>query len=63
MLVNPVSRKPESPIQVPEKQSAFPPRAQRSAFRCRGGRQQSRSFARWNQSLNYSPNSNQFRDC
>ena len=33
MLVNPVSRKPESPIQVPEKQSAFPPRAQRNAFR------------------------------
>jgi hypothetical protein len=55
MLVNPVSRKPESPIQVPEKQSAFHPRAQRNAFRHRDVGLQSRSFARWNQSLRHSP--------
>jgi len=34
----------ESPLQVPEKQSAFHPRAQRNAFRRRDARLQSRSF-------------------
>ena len=34
------------------------PLAQRNAFRRRDVRQQSRSFARWNQSLRRSPNSN-----
>jgi hypothetical protein len=33
-------------------------RAQRKAFRRRDVRQQSRSFAAWNQSLRHSPNSN-----
>jgi hypothetical protein len=45
----------ESPIQVPKTHSVFHPLAQRDAFRCRGARQQSRSFARWNQSLRRSP--------
>ena len=48
---SPALRERESPIQAPETQSAFHPRAQRDAFRCRGARQQSRSLARWNQSL------------
>ena len=51
-------RRLESQIQVPETQSAFHPRAQRNAFRRRDVRLQSRSFARWNQSLRRSPNSN-----
>jgi hypothetical protein len=34
------------------------PRAQQDAFRRRDARQQSRSFARWNQSLRRSPNFN-----
>jgi hypothetical protein len=48
----------ESPIQVPQTQSAFHPHAQRNAFRRRGARLQSRSFARWNQSPIRNPNSN-----
>ena len=42
---------PVSPLRVPETQSAFHRLAQRNAFRRRDARQQSRSFARWNQSL------------
>jgi hypothetical protein len=42
-----------------KRQSASHPHAQRSAFRRRDARLQSRSFARWNQSLRHSPNSNQ----
>jgi hypothetical protein len=53
-----IRRKPESPIAVRETQSTFHPRAQQDAFRCRDVRLQSRSFARWNQSLRHSPNSN-----
>ena len=34
------------------------PRAQRTAFHRRDARQQSKLFARWNQSLTHSPNSN-----
>ena len=46
-----------SPILVPQTQSAYHPHAPRNAFRHRDARQQSRSFARWNQSLRHSPNS------
>jgi hypothetical protein len=45
-------------IQVQQMRSTFHPHAQRNAFRRRDARQQSRSFARWNQSLRRSPNSN-----
>src|SRR4030095_6604709 len=38
-------------VRVPKTPSAVPPRAQRNASRRRDARQQSRSFARWNQSL------------
>jgi hypothetical protein len=48
----------ELPIPVPQPRSAFHPRAQRNAFHRRDARQQSRSFARGNQSLTRSPNSN-----
>jgi len=48
----------ESPIEAPQTLSTFHPRARRNAFRRRDVRQQSRSFARWNQSLKHSPNSN-----
>jgi hypothetical protein len=48
----------ESPIQVLETRLTFHQLAQRNAFRCRGARQQSRSFARENQWLRHSPNSN-----
>ena len=41
----------ESPLPVPETQSAIHPLAQRNAFRRRDVRQRSRSFARGNQSL------------
>jgi hypothetical protein len=44
-------------IRVRQTQSAFHPHAQRTAFRRRDVHQQSRSFARLNQSLRYSPNS------
>ena len=47
---------------VPEKQSAFHPRAQRNAFRRRDVRLQSRSFARWNQSMRRSPTPTDFTD-
>jgi hypothetical protein len=57
LLVKPIRRKRESLIQVPETLSVFRPPAQRNAFRRRDARQQSRSFARWNQSLRRSPNS------
>ena len=46
-----------SPIQAQQTQSTFHRRAQRNASRCRDVRQQSRSLARWNQSLRHSPNS------
>jgi hypothetical protein len=39
----------QSSERVPETPSAFPLHAQRNAFRRRGVRPQSRSFARWNQ--------------
>jgi hypothetical protein len=45
----------ESPLVVPEAQSAIHLRDQRTASHRRDVRQQSRSFARWNQSLKYSP--------
>ena len=57
-IVNTIRRERKSPIRVPETQSAFHPHAQRNAFRRRDVRLQSRSFARWNQSLRRSPNSN-----
>src|SRR4029077_2068591 len=47
-----------SAIRAPQTRPAFHPHEQRNAFRCRDVRQQSRSFARWNQSLRCSPNSN-----
>src|SRR4029077_20646611 len=56
--VEAIRRKRESLIQAPETPSAFHPHAQRNAFRRRDTRQQSRSFARWKQSLRRSPNSN-----
>jgi hypothetical protein len=46
------------PFPIPETQSAFHLLAQRNAFRRRGVRLQSRSFARSNQSLTRSPKSN-----
>jgi hypothetical protein len=51
-------REGESQIRVPETPSAFPRQAQRSVFHHRDARQQSRAFARWNQSLTHSHNSN-----
>src|SRR6266480_2069544 len=47
----------ELPIRVPETQSAFHPRLQRNASRCRDVRLQSRLFARWHPRLIRSPNS------
>src|SRR4029453_9818969 len=41
----------ERPIRVRQTPSTFHRRAQRNAFRCPDARQQSRTFARWNQSL------------
>jgi hypothetical protein len=58
VIFKPIRRKRKSPIRVPQTPSAFHPHAQRNAFRRRGVRQHSRSFARWNQSLRRSPNSN-----
>jgi hypothetical protein len=49
-------RQLELPLPVPETRSAFHPLVQPNAFHCRDARQQSRSFARWNQSLRHSPN-------
>jgi len=51
-------RTAQLPILVPITQSGFHRHAQRTAFRCRDVRLQSRSFARCNQSLRHSPNSN-----
>src|SRR5215469_5671453 len=45
----------ESPVPVPETQSAFHPRAQRNAFRRRDVRQQRRLFALLNPLLRHSP--------
>jgi hypothetical protein len=59
-LVKPIRLKPEPPIRVPQTPSGRHSHAQRNAFRHRGAHQQSRSFARWNQSLRRSPNSNRF---
>jgi len=53
----PMADRRESPIPVPETRSVFPPRAERTAFRYRDVRLQSRSFARWKQSLRRSPSS------
>src|SRR6266436_2757457 len=50
----PNRRKRESPLQVPESPSTFPPHAQYSASRRHDARLQSRTFARWNQSLRHS---------
>jgi hypothetical protein len=50
--------KRESPFQVREMQSAFHPRAQRSAFRRGDVRPRRRSFDRENPRLQRSPNSN-----
>ena len=41
------------PLQIQQTQSTAHPHAQRSAFHCRDMRLQSRSFARWNQSLRH----------
>jgi hypothetical protein len=60
--VKPIRRKRRLQIQVPETQSAFHPNAQRNAFRRRDVRQQSRSFARWDQWLRPSPNSNRLAE-
>jgi hypothetical protein len=49
-LVKKIRCKPESPIRVPEKPSAFHRHAQRNASR-RDARQRSRLFPGWNQSL------------
>jgi hypothetical protein len=57
LLVKTTWYKRESPIPAPRTPSAFHRRAQRTAFRYRDARQQSSSFARWNQSLRRSPNS------
>jgi hypothetical protein len=54
----------ELPNPTPQTQSAFHPHAQRNAFRRRDVRPQSKSFARRDQSLRRSPNSNRLRsDC
>jgi hypothetical protein len=50
-----VSCQPESPLPIQETPLTFHPRAQRNASRRRDARQQSRSFARWNESLRHSP--------
>ena len=47
----------ELPIRVRQTRSTFHRHAQRNASLCRDVRLQSRSFARWNQSLRPSPNS------
>jgi hypothetical protein len=58
-FLNETHRKHGSPpLRVLETQSTFHPHAQRNAFRPRDARLQSRSFARWKQSLKHSPNSN-----
>src|SRR6476646_3231766 len=46
LLVKTTSDQRESPLPVPEKPSAFHPRAQRNAFRRRDARLQSKSFGR-----------------
>jgi hypothetical protein len=51
LLVKQICHKRRSPLRVPEKPSAFHRLAQRTASRLRDARQQSRLFARWNQSL------------
>jgi len=48
----------KSSARVQEMQSAYRQRARRNAFRRCDVRQQSRSCARWSQSLTHSPNSN-----
>jgi hypothetical protein len=58
LLVKAARSNCEPLISVRGKQLAFHPLAQRNAFRRRGARPQRRSFARWNQSLRRSPNSN-----
>jgi hypothetical protein len=57
LLVKTTCGKRRSPIRVPQTQSAFHGRAQRSAFRCRDAVQQSRLVARENPLLRCSPNS------
>jgi organic hydroperoxide reductase OsmC/OhrA len=48
----------ESLTPIPQERLTFHPHAQRNGFGRRGARLQSRLFARWNQSLRRSPNSN-----
>jgi hypothetical protein len=48
----------ESLTPIPQERLTFHPHAQQNAFRRRDARPQSRSFARWNQSLRRSPTSN-----
>src|SRR5205823_11436364 len=48
----------KSPFPIPKTPSAFHPNVRRNAFHRRDARQQSRSFARENQWLTPSPNSN-----
>jgi hypothetical protein len=50
------------PFPIPETQSAFHPPARRNVFRRRDARQQSRLFARCNQSLRRFPNSNRLAE-
>src|SRR4029077_13705462 len=54
LLVKKTCRERKSQIQVPETHSIFLQRAQQHGFHCRSTRQQSRSFARWSQSLTHS---------
>jgi len=60
--VKPNRRKLERQIPVPQTPSASHPPAQHNAFRRRGARLQSRSFARENQSLKRSPTPIGFTD-
>src|SRR4029453_16252786 len=46
----------ESLTPIPQERLTFRPHAQQNDFRRRDVRLQSRTFARWNQSLRYSPN-------
>jgi hypothetical protein len=55
---NSPSARLRTPIQVQEMPSAFHPHAQRNGSHRHGVRLQSRLFARWNQSLRRSLNSN-----
>src|SRR6266478_815662 len=60
LSVKTIRRKCESPLRVPEMQSTSHPHAQRTAFRRRDVRRQSRSFVRLNPPLKCGPSSNRF---